>query len=174
MLGNSFGQMRQIRRNVFVSYHHGGDQDYYDSLSINMDSRLQLITDNSLERKIDSSNFDYIMRLIREYHLYGSSCTVVLCGENTWRRKYVDWEIEASLEQQMGLVGIWLPTLPLVNNGTNKPARLQDNINSEYAVWISWSAISANPTALTDAIETANAASKRLIDNSRPRQGRNL
>jgi hypothetical protein len=67
----------------------------------------------------------------------------------------------------MGLVGVWLPTLPLLpNNGTEKPARLQDNIDSGYAVWISWSNIVTNPAA-------ANAASKRLIDNSRVRMERN-
>ena len=175
MIGSPFNQRQQVRRNIFVSYHHGGDQAYYDNLSETMHDSLQLLTDNSLERRIDSSSHDYIMRRIREYHLHGSSCTIVLCGANTWRRKYVDWEIHASLSQQMGLVGVWLPTLPLLaNNGTEKPSRLQDNIDSKYAVWISWSDIVANPVALTDAIERANMASKRLIDNSRPRMERNL
>lgn len=175
MIDSFFSQARHIRRNVFVSYHHGGDQAYYDRLSGSMHDRLELLTDNSLERRIDSSNHDYIMRRIREHHLRGSSCTVVLCGENTWRRKYVDWEIDASLAQQMGLVGVWLPTLPLLsNNGTEKPARLQDNIDSGYAVWVSWNEIAANPSVLTDAIERANNASKSLIINSRPQQGRNL
>ena len=122
-----------------------------------MHDRLQLITDNSLERRIASADHGYIMRRIREHHLHGSSCTVVLCGIDTWRRKYVDWEIQASLDQHMGLVGVWLPTLPLSpNNGTVKPARLQDNIDSGYAVWVSWAAISVNPSVLTDAIEKAN------------------
>lgn len=175
MIGSLFNPSQSVRRNVFVSYHHGGDQAYYDTLSENMHDRLQLLTDNSLERRIDSSNHDYIMRRIREVHLHGSSCTVVLCGQNTWRRKYVDWEISASLSQQMGLVGVWLPTLPLSpNNGTIKPARLQDNIDSGYAVWVSWSDIAVNAHVLTDAIERANGVSKQLIDNARPRQGRNL
>lgn len=175
MIGSSLNAAKPVRREIFVSYHHRGDQAYYDTLSRNMHDRLQLLTDNSLDRRIDSSNHDYIMRRIREHYLHGSSCTIVLCGENTWRRKYVDWEIDASLTQQMGLVGIWLPTLPLLpNNGTNKPARLQDNIDSGYAVWVSWNNITANANVLTDAIEQANGASKRLIDNSRARQGRNL
>jgi len=174
MIGNPYNPVRPLRRDVFVSYHHAGDQAHYDDLSKTMHDRLQLLTDNSLERRIDSSNHEYIMRRIREHHLHGSSCTVVLCGANTWRRKYVDWEIQASLTQQMGLVGVWLPTLPLLpNNGTEKPARLQDNIDSGYAVWVSWSDIVANPAALTDAIERANAAPKRLICNYRVRMERN-
>lgn len=174
MIENPYNPVRPVRRDVFVSYHHSGDQTHYDDLSKTMHDRLQLFTDKSLERRIDSSNHDYIMWQIREHHLHGSSCTVVLCGANTWRRKYVDWEIQASLTQQMGLVGVWLPTLPLLpNNGTEKPARLQDNIDSGYAVWISWSNIVTNPAALIDGIERANAASKRLIDNSRVRMERN-
>jgi hypothetical protein len=175
MMGGYLNQVKPVRREVFVSYHHGGDQAYYDTLSENMHDRFQLFSDNSLERQIDSSNHDYIMRRIREYHLHGSSCTIVLCGANTWRRKYVDWEINASLAQQMGLVGIWLPTLPLLpGGGTNKPARLQDNIDSKYAVWVKWGDITANANILMEAIERANGSSKRLIDNSRPRQDRNL
>jgi len=100
---------------------------------------------------------------------------VVLCGIDTWRRKYVDWEIQASLDQQMGLVGVWLPTLPLLpNNSTNKPARLQDNIESGYAIWVSWAVISANPSVLTDAIEKANNNPARLINNTRAQMDRNL
>lgn len=163
------------RRDVFVSYHHKGDQAYYDKLSAVMHDRLQLVRDNSLDRRVDSGDHGYIMRRIREFHLHGSSATVVLCGADTWRRKYVDWEIEASLAQHMGLVGVRLPSLPLgPNGGTDKPARLQDNIDSGYAVWIQWSDLVVNPLALADAIEAASARSSRLIVNSRVRMQRNL
>ncbi|REC93388.1 TIR domain-containing protein [Kushneria indalinina] len=175
MNSNQLNRPKPVRRKVFVSYHHGNDQDYYDTLSENMDDRLELFTDNSLEREVDSADHSYIMRRIRENHLHGSSCTLVLCGADTWQRKYVDWEIEASLVQEMGLVGIWLPSLPLeLNGGTAKPARLQDNIDSGYAVWVNWHDIEQDPSALRDAIERANNAPQKLIDNSRKRQGRNL
>lgn len=174
MIGNVLGNNQTTRRSVFVSYHHSGDQAYYDVLSRNMHDRLKLFTDNSVERRIDSSNPDYVMRRIREHHLHGSSCTLVLCGANTWKRKYVDWEIKSSLDQQMGLVGIWLPTLPLqANNGTSKPGRLQDNIDSGYAIWIEWGHIAADPRVLTDAIERSNSAPRKLICNSRERQLQN-
>ena len=175
MTGYPFDLAKSVRREVFVSYHHGGDQEYYNALSKNMHDRLQLLTDNSLERQIDSGDHNYIMRRIRERYLHGSSCTIVLCGENTWKRKYVAWAINASLTQNMGLVGVRLPTLSiLANGGTVKPARLQDNIDSGYAVWVSWDDIVTNSNALTDAIERANAMSKQMINNSRARQGRNL
>lgn len=164
----------RTRHRVFISYHHTRDQAWYDALSVAFHDRLQLLTDNSLERRIDSEDVDYVMRRIREHHLHGSSCTIVLCGADTWRRKYVDWEILASLNQGMGLVGVWLPTLPSgSNSGTCKPARLQDNINSGYAVWTRWGLISGDYRVLLEAIEAAVGRSTALIDNSRIRMMRN-
>jgi hypothetical protein len=164
----------RVRREVFVSYHHRGDQTYYDEFSRVFHDVLKVITDNSLERRIDSTDAAYIMRRIREFHLHGSSCTIVLCGADTWRRKFIDWEIKASLDQKMGLVGVWLPTLPLVGNATDKPARLQDNINSGYAVWTRLADILADHSTLMRAVEEALAKPRSAIVNSRPLMGRNL
>jgi hypothetical protein len=114
------------------------------------------------------------MRCIRENHLKGSSCTVVLCGRDNPKRRYVDWEIEASLGQGMGLIGVLLPTLEIFSNGgTAKPDRLQDNIDSGYAEWIWWSELRDRPALLTTTIERANSKSNRLIVNSRRRMDRN-
>lgn len=80
----------------------------------------------------------------------------------------------ASLNQQMGLVAVLLPTLQIYpNGGTSKPLRLQDNIDSGYAEWLLWDRILSAPEALAIAIESANAKSKRLLVNSRPRMQRN-
>jgi hypothetical protein len=158
---------------VFVSYHHGGDQAYYNAFSRVFHDALELITDTSLERARDSADPSYIMRCIREQHLYGSSCTIVLCGVATPFRKYVDWEIEASLTQGMGLLGLRLPTLPIINDGCSKPDRLQDNIESGFAVWNSYENVVKNPSVLPSLIETAVTRSSRLISNSRPRRLRN-
>lgn len=166
--------VQRIRRRVFVSYHHGGDQAYYDAFSKFYHDNLQLITDNSLERAIDSGNVDYVMRRIREEHLHGSSCTIVLCGANTPHRKYVDWEIYASLNQEMALVGVGLPSITwFQNGGTFKPARLQDNIDSQYAEWTMWQDLVNTPAILAQKIELAVTKSSRLINNSRQRMSRN-
>ena len=163
-----------IRRKIFVSYHHRGDQRYYDEFSRVFHDGFQLITDNSLERAIDSGNVDYVMRRIREEHLHGSSCTVVLCGAQTPTRKYVDWEIMASLNQQMGLLAVLLPSIiGFPNGGTAKPARLQDNIDSRYAEWIMWSELAANPWLLGEKLELALRNNKLLINNTRMRMTRN-
>jgi hypothetical protein len=170
----NYGQPQRVRRKVFVSYHHRGDQAYYDGFSALFHDNYEAITDNSLERRIDSADVNYIMRRIREHHLSGSSCTIVLCGAETPRRKYVDWEVDASLNQKMGLVAVLLPTIEFFpNGGTAKPPRVQDNIDSGYAEWVLWSSIRNDPGLLTRTIERANEKSKGLIDNSRPRMIRN-
>jgi MTH538 TIR-like domain (DUF1863) len=71
---------------------------------------------------IDSDDTDYVMRRIREVYLKGSTVTLVMLGRCTWARRYVDWEIQASLRQDRGIVpngllGIKLPSFQK-NGGT--------------------------------------------------------
>lgn len=169
----SFYFERPKRRKVFVSYHHKNDQAAYDAFSAHFHDGLETITDNSLDRAIDSASFEYIMRRIREIHLHGSSCTIVLCGSQTPKRRYVDWEIHASLAQEMGLVGIGLPTIVWEGTGTHKPVRLQDNIDSGYATWILWHELVADPQLLNARIEEALTRPKFKISNLRQRMARN-
>jgi hypothetical protein len=44
------------KREVFLSYHHGGDQLYYDAFSKTFCDDYDVVTDNSLERRIDSED----------------------------------------------------------------------------------------------------------------------
>lgn len=159
------------KRRVFVSYHHTGDQAYYDSFSRTFADSLDLFHDTSLERAIASEDTDYVRWSIRQNNISGSSCTIVLCGFSTPDRKYVDWEIKATLDKSHGLIGVWLPTLPLVGDGTRKPDRLQDNISSGYAKWLKWGTIT--PELLTTTIEAAIAAPAALIKNDRAMRQRN-
>jgi len=164
------------RRRVFVSYHHDVDQGYYQQFVGLFDELYEIVADRSLDREVDSDNPEYVMRRIRENYLKGSSATIVLCGKETWKRKYVDWEICASLNQQMGLIGVNLPTNPLSPEGKYiVPARLHDNIVSGYAVWqLSWAKLEDTPDLLSKLIEAALQQDKNLIDNSRPTMKRNL
>lgn len=165
---------QQIRRKIFVSYHHRGDQEYYNAFSKVFHDTYETIYDNSLERSIDSDNVDYVMRRIREDYIEGTSCTIVLVGKDTWGRKYVDWEIMATLEKEHGLIGVQLPTLPINEQGrVNVPSRLSENINSDYALWGSWQDITSRVQNLSQYIEQANAKSRKLINNSLSRRLRN-
>ena len=74
----------------------------------------------------------------------------------------------ASLRQQMGIIGVGLPTISSYSNGgTAKPPRLQDNIDSGYAVWMSWVTLVADAASLGASIEKALASPRRLIANMR-------
>jgi hypothetical protein len=156
---------------IFISFHHGGDQSYYDAFSKAFHDNYDVIYDNSLERRIDSESVDYVMRRMRENYINGSSCTIVLVGRDTWGRKYVDWEIKATLDAQHGLIGVHLP-----NAARYKiivPARLHDNIESGYATWLSWQDITLSARQLERHIADAKSRSAKLIVNTRERRLRN-
>lgn len=171
LLGTGLGIRPAVTRKVFVSYHHSGDQAYCDAFSETFGDTYDVIYDNSLERRIDSDNVDYVIRRIRENHIAGSSCTIVLVGRDTPKRKYVDWEVKATLEKEHGLIGVQLPTAPVSPQGTvSVPARLNDNINSGYALWLSWNEITASADQLAQYIEAGNARDKKLIVNTRDRR----
>jgi hypothetical protein len=159
----------RVKPKVFTSYHHHNDQAYQDHFVRLFADNYELFTDTSLERRLDSDNTGYIDRAIRENNITGSSITVVLCGAETWKRKYVDWEIHATLDKQHALLGIILPT----NAGQFVPNRLHDNIQSGYAHWITWT---TDPSAVEAAITQALTRAERtgLIRNEREQMTRNI
>lgn len=166
--------MPAVKPRVFVSYHHGGDQHYYDAFSKAFCDTYNVITDNSLEREVDSDDVDYTMRRIRENYITGSSCTIVLVGADTWGRKYVDWEIKATLDKEHGLIGVKLPTaLPQSNGKISVPDRLYDNIKTGFAMWVDWAQITQSPQACAGYVRQARERDVRLIDNSRVQRSRN-
>lgn len=168
------GLQNPVKRSVFLSYHHGGDQQYYNAFSRAFDATYDVIFDNSLERQIDSDNINYVIQRIRDSFVTGSSCTIVLCGAETPWRKYVDWEIKATLDKGHGLIGVNLPTNYRHQNGhVTVPARLYDNIQSGYAVWTNWAAFIASIEAVRANIEVAIATPVASIVNNREMMSRN-
>lgn len=137
------GKRRQItpkRRKVFVSFHKE-DKHWKDRFSKLM---AELIEDRSVREgdiKDENRNMDDILREIREKHIADATVTVVLIGPCTWRRRFVDWEIHASLRctpanPRVGLVGIVLPTHPnyqAFKDSHLMPPRLADNIGGDQA-----------------------------------------
>lgn len=167
--------IRRPRRKVFVSYHHGNDRQYYEQFMGMFDASYEVVTDNSVRNAINSDNSDYVIRAIRERYITGSSCTVVLCGPHTPWRKFVDWEIKATLDAQHALIGVRLPNCPL-DAGSNSylvPDRLHDNIVSGYALWESWPTILGAGHAVQQWIEAALAKPASLIRNNRALMSRN-
>ncbi|GER07164.1 hypothetical protein GCM10007972_18150 [Iodidimonas muriae] len=133
---------------------------------------------------IDSTNPDYVMRRIRELYISDSTVTLVMLGRCTWARRYVDWEIQASLRAPQGglpngLLAIKLPTFP--ENGIF-PERLNTNLlslekkNAGYDCYARWLSYPQSSDALWAAIEEAfqhRRTHARWIDNPRDRFGYN-
>ncbi|WP_155303641.1 TIR domain-containing protein [Desulfosarcina widdelii] len=165
-LGGLFPYVEPIKRKVFISYHHKNDQSWYNHLSFVYSNDFDLFYDNSVERKIDSTNSEYLNRKIREEYIFGTSVTIVLCGSETWKRRWVDWEIHATLHHGHGLLGIALPSCAKNYEGKNiVPDRLYKNLVSGFANFMVWD---GNPDTLKANIEAAaqNSSRKSLIDNN--------
>lgn len=137
------------RHNVFITYHHGQDQRYKNQF-------VQMMGDRIVDKSVDIGDIDddsppteQTLQIIREGYIASASVTVVLIGRCTWKRKYVDWEIGASLRHtrtnpRCGLLGILLPDHP--NYGSEEyehhliPPRLSDNCggNGTFACIYGW------------------------------------
>ena len=116
---------------VFISYHHYIDQDYKDDL-LKMARQHKVFIDKSVDTwDIDDSLPDERIReIIRDEYLRDSTVTIVLVGEETKRRKHVDWEIYSSMFN--GKVnkksGILVVNLPGTSDSFMAPRQLEKTV----------------------------------------------
>lgn len=170
------------RRKVFISYHHA-DQHEVESFVQTFDDIGDVLISRALgvgmeNDIIDSNDPDYVMRRIRELYLQDSTVTIVLIGTCTWARRYVDWEIQASLRHgekttPNGVLGIVLPS---ASRQPTAPERLRVNLPSgkdsdAYARWYHYPRQTAQLAAwIEDAYQARKMPHRvRLIQNSRDR-----
>jgi len=170
----------KIRHKVFISYHHD-DQDEVVEFANTFDKERDVFIARALgtdvsQDIIDSNDTAYVMRRIRELYLVDSTVTIVMIGKCTWARRYVDWEVQASLRHGRtvtpnGLLGIVLPS---AGKKPTPPNRLNLNLKGEnsdggYARWI-WYPQRKDTLAnwIDDAFQ-ARTARDSLIENPRDR-----
>lgn len=117
-------------RNVFVSYAHRLDQDAADDFRTKFGSEKMVFSDKSLDN-IDLSIYsdDYIKNNFIRPKIANSSVTIILIGQETAGRWWIDWEIYYSLlktfgNERNGLLGVYIP-----NKTHNTPIRLLKNLN---------------------------------------------
>jgi len=123
---------------------------------------------------VDSDDDDYIKRKIREKYLTDSTVTIVLLGECTWSRKFIDWELSSSLRndssnKRSGLLAIPLPSM---NNSATLPARVQDNwvkgdLAASYALYKAYPSSASGLRADIEAAFQARDDKGDKVDNSR-------
>lgn len=171
------------RHKCFISY-HAADTDevatFLDDFGTEFIAKTVGVTDE--DDFIDSTDTSYVMGRIRSKYLGDSSVTIILVGQCTWARRYVDWEIYSSLRNSTlssanGLLAIKLPSMGSSN--PRLPARLNDNVTRDandddigYARYMSYPTYKST---LRDYIEDAyNARTSRagLKNNSRDRRTR--
>ena len=96
-------------RRIFISFDHD------DADKVNGFLGLRNIIDgfefynHKLDHRIKSTDGDYVGRVIREEYITPASVTVVLIGNRTAQSDWVKWEIQESLRQGKGILGIQLP-----------------------------------------------------------------
>lgn len=111
------------RHKVFISYYHAYDQFYKNQLINKKEfyggSFQSIFEDCSVhENEIDDTGLsaERIRQIIRDEYIREATVLILLCGQNTKRRKHIDWEIHAAmfdtvLNPKMGILVINLPSI---------------------------------------------------------------
>ena len=165
------------RHKCFISYHQKDEDEvraFIEEFSEVFIAKVLGVSDE--DDFIDSTNTDYVLRRIREKYLTDSTVTLVMVGRCTWARKYVDWEIAATLRndpnnKRSGLLGITLPSVASLS-GRRPPQRLDINLprggGEAYARWIKYPSTKGGlRSSIEDAFQARNDSDRyRLIKNS--------
>ena len=169
-----------IRHKCFVSY-HSDDTEEAASFVSNFENVFipRAIGATEDDDIINSEDVDYLRDRIRQDYLRDSTVTIVLVGACTWARKFVDWEIYASLRDtstssKNGLLGIQLPSVRTA--GATTPARLNDNLglgSSSYASYIVYPSTAAHLRGAIERAFTTRTAHVSAIQNWRSLRQRN-
>ncbi|MGO3595548.1 hypothetical protein GTI81_09080 [Enterococcus faecalis] len=99
-----------MKRSVFYSFHYLPDNWRVGQIrNMGVVEGNSLATDNDWE-KVKQAGNSAIQNWI-DNQLKGRSCTVLLIGENTAGRKWINYEIEKSWNDGKGIVGIYIHNL---------------------------------------------------------------
>lgn len=173
-----------VRHRVFITYHHD-DQAEVDAFIHQFDHRRDVFiaravgSDETMEALLnDKAQDDYIMGQIRQKYMADSTVTLAFVGEKTWSRKFVDWELAASLHQgpvvgkPNGVLAILSPKL----SGAVLPDRLEDNWMTGYAKFYPYPRSGQELSAwIEEAFRSRESAEQReLVRNGKRKWRRNL
>ena len=148
-----------VKHRCFVSYHEVNStavNTFIEEFADVFTAKTVGVTDE--DDFINSEDRDYVMRRIREKYLSNTTVTIVLIGECTKARKYVDWEIASTLRNdpvngRSGLLGI---NMKSVGTQGLAPPRLADNYSKDSAnSYGLYNAYPSTAQVLRNAIQTA-------------------
>ena len=162
------------RHKCFLSYHHA-DQRRVDDFIATFDAKHDVFITRGITMPDDvirSEDPTYVMRRIRELFLGDSTVTIVLVGECTWARKFVDWEVQASLRQPAdGLPnGMLAVLLSKTKTSGHLPERVELNTVAGYAAFYRYPSSAAELSGwIEDAFQARRSRASR-IRNPRDRR----
>lgn len=168
----------RTRHRCFISYHVADQAEvtqFVDDFGDQFIGTVVGVTDD--DDFVDSENTDYIMDQIRKKYLGNTTVTIVLVGACTWSRKFVDWEVYASLRRYTdyapsGLVAINLPSMGKVGKLPDRVADNRDGDDGFARYWV-YPESKRSLRSWIDIAYEARSSKSHLIDNSRARRQRN-
>lgn len=126
------------KRRIFISFDHDDTNKVNGFLGLRNIMEGFEFYNHKLDHRIKSSDVDYVCRVIREEYISPASVTVVLIGNRTAASEWVRWEIQESLRQGKGLLGIRLQdTLGSIPDGIPQNA-VGAWMPEKFPAWIEW------------------------------------
>jgi hypothetical protein len=126
------------KRRIFISFDHDDSEQVSGFLGLRQFIDNFEFYNHKLDRRINSTDGEYVGRVIRDEYIRPASVTVVLIGNKTADSAWVKWEIEESIRQGKGLLGIRLK-----NSQGRIPAGIPQNAvggwdPDKFASWVEW------------------------------------
>jgi len=126
------------KRRIFISFDHSDTEQVNGFLGLRNVLDSFEFYNHKLDRRIQSNDSDYVSRVIREEYIRPASVTVVLIGNNTAASSWVRWEIQESLRQGKGILGIHLKG----SQGQVPQGIPTDHVGAwdpdKFPAWIEW------------------------------------
>lgn len=167
------------KRRVFVSF-YGGDEHEVEAFCREWGDRQGVFTKRILHEAytgdiVNSADAEYVIGRIRTDFLADSTVTLLLMGKCTHSRRYVDWELKATLRQGLsytpnGLLAVQLPSVS--GQSLHLPPRLDANLKPNNGGYARYYVSPQSAAQLAGWIEDAFAARTtraKLIVNSQDR-----
>jgi MTH538 TIR-like domain (DUF1863) len=165
------------RHNCFISFHRADERAVlefkrrFDDTQDAFIYRGQAMPDDI----INSENDEYVISEIRRRFLQNTTVTIVLVGRCTWSRKFVDWEVQASLRQPAdglpnGLLAVVLDPNHRANPAPWLPERVRLNVESGYAKYQWFPSTGSELASWIDDAYLARTSKTSSITNPRARK----
>mgnify|MGYP003511232731 CR=1 FL=1 len=155
--------MDDVKHKVFISYYDAEDHWYKDRL-LNMNKVQEIFQDYSVhDNDIDDKGLtdERVREIIRDDFIKDATVLILLCGLNTKKRKFIDWELKAAMfdSEKNPKLGILVINLPGADNMVRAAgSEEKDLIGSE----IPWQPVSHDRITLENRFPYMPS---RIIDN---------